>query len=174
MSAGERTDILEWYDNQRSVQFDYRSVLENYSQVDVTVLRQACHVFGREFLQAGNIGLFHEPVMIASACNKELRKPFLKPDTIGSIRTGGYLGKVNYSKKALMWLVYREQLDGCRKMHGRNGREYRLPPPSRLSVDGFCEETHTLYEFCGCYWLLHTCLQYRDVTTGAGDTLVQR
>ena len=68
---------------------------------------------------------FQESVTIASPCNKVLRRLYLKPDTIGLIPTAGYSGNVNYSKKALMWFVYREQLDGCRIMHGGNGREYR-------------------------------------------------
>ena len=70
-------------------------------------------MFSRKFLQVGNIDVFHESVTIASACNKVLRRLFLKPDTIGLIPTGGYSGNVNYSKKAMMWLVYREQLDVC-------------------------------------------------------------
>ena len=144
MSAGERTEFLEWYDNYRSVLFDIRPVLETYCQDDVTVLKQACRVFRREFLQFGNIDVIHESVTIASACNKVLRKLFLTPDTIGLKPTGGYSGNVNYSKKALMWLVYREQLDGCRIMHGRNGREQRLPPLPRLSVDGSCKEANTV------------------------------
>jgi hypothetical protein len=49
------------------------------------------------------------------------------PDTIGMISAGVYTGNVNYSKKAIMWLVYREQVNGCTILHGRNGREYRLP-----------------------------------------------
>ncbi len=77
------------------------------------MLRQACQVFRREFLEVGNIDVFQEYVTIASACNKVLRRLFLKPDTIGLIPTGGYSGNVNYNKKTLMWLVYREQLDGC-------------------------------------------------------------
>ena len=72
-----------------------------------------------------------------------------------------------------MRLVYREQLDSCRIMHGRNGREYRLPALPRFSVDDFCEETNTVYEFWGCYWHGHNSLPFRDVTTGAGDTLAQ-
>ena len=101
--------------------FDNRRVLETYSHDDVTVLRQACRVFRREFLQFGNIDVFHESVTIASACNKVLCKLFLKPETIGLIPTGGYSGNVNYSKKAMMWLLYREQVDCCRIMNGRNG-----------------------------------------------------
>ena len=72
MSAGKQTEFLEWYDNQRFVLFDNRSVLETYCQDDVTVLKQACRVFRREFLQVGNIDVFQESVTIASTCNKVL------------------------------------------------------------------------------------------------------
>ena len=102
MSAGERDEFLDWYDTQRPLLFDNRRVLETYCQDDVAVLRQVCRVFRREFLQVGNIDVFHESVTIASACNKLLRKLFLKPDTTGLIPAGGYSGNVNYSKKAIM------------------------------------------------------------------------
>ena len=74
MGAVELTEFLEWYDSQRSVLFDNRHVLETYCQNDVTVLRKACRVFRRAFLQVGNINVFHESVTIASACNEVLRK----------------------------------------------------------------------------------------------------
>ena len=104
--------------------FDNKRVLEVYCQDEVSVLRQACRVFRREFMQIGNIEVFFEAITIAFSCNKLLRKHFLKPDTIGLIPTGVYSGNVNYSRKALMWLVYREMMDdGGRKiLHGRNGR----------------------------------------------------
>ena len=35
-------------------------------------------------------------------------------------------------------------------MHFRNGREYRLPELPNFSVDGYCTETNTIYEFFGC------------------------
>jgi hypothetical protein len=144
-------------------------MLEDYCQTDVTVLCQACQVFRREFIEIGNIEVFIASITIASAYNKVLRRRFLKPDYIGLIPAGGYTGNINYSKKAIMWLVYREKVDGCTIMHGRNWRE--LP---RLSVDGFCLETKTVYEFFGCYFHGHTCLQNKDIATMGGDTLAQR
>ena len=102
MSDKERTEFLEWYEVRKSEIFANRRVLESYCQDDVTVLRQACHVFGREFMQNGNIELFLEAITIPSACNKVLRKQFLKPDTKCLIPTGGYSGNVNYSKNALI------------------------------------------------------------------------
>ena len=44
----------------------------------------------------------------------------------------------------------------------------------RLSVDGYCPETNTVYEFFGCFWHGHTCQPFRDVATLSGDTLAER
>jgi hypothetical protein len=43
-------------------------------------------------MQIGQAEVFLESVTIASACNKALKRLFLKPDTIGLIPTGGYTG----------------------------------------------------------------------------------
>ena len=70
------------------------------------MLREARRVLRRQFIQIGNIDVFLDSVIIASACNKVMRKRFLKPNTIGLIPSGGYARNVNYSNKAIMWLVY--------------------------------------------------------------------
>jgi G:T-mismatch repair DNA endonuclease (very short patch repair protein) len=71
-------------------------------------------------------------------------------------------------------MLYKEQTDGCSIIHGRIGREVRLPELLHLRVDGFCNETKKEYEFLGCFWHGHTCLPYRDVETMTGDTLAER
>ena len=86
-----------------------------------TVLRRACQIFRRDFMEIGNIDVFLEAVTIASACNKWFRKQFLKPGTIDLIPVGGYSCNKNYSKTALMWVLHMEQVDGCRIMHARMG-----------------------------------------------------
>jgi len=104
-----------------------------------------------------------------------LRKRFLKPDTIGLIPTGGYGGKINYSRKALIWLVYREMKDGGRKiLHTLNGREYRLPELPYFSVEGFCPETMTVYEILECYYPCYICQPYRDACRMRGETLAEK
>jgi hypothetical protein len=164
MSQSERREFVTWYESQKDGVFDNKRVLEQYCQDDVTVLRQACQIFRRDFIEIGNIEVFLEAFTIASACNKVLRKRFLKPETIGLIPTGGYSCNNNYSKKALMWLLHMEETDGCKIMHARNGREYRLPELPNFSVDGYCAETRTVYEFLGCYYHGHTCIRcFRDV-----------
>jgi uncharacterized protein (DUF3084 family) len=83
MGVRERNEILAWYEEQKSVVFNNRQMLESYYQDDVTVLRQACQVYRNEFMGIANIDVFQESVTIATACNKELRKLFLKTENIG-------------------------------------------------------------------------------------------
>jgi len=64
-----------------------------------------------------------------------------------------------------MWLLHMEQTDGVKVMHALNGREYKLPELPRFSVDCYCPETRTIYEFFGCYFHGHTCQAFRDVST---------
>ena len=117
MSEAERREFLAWYEGQKDVVFDNSRMLEAYNQDDVTVFKASVSIVQAIVIQIGNIEVFLEASTIADACNKVLRKRFLKPDTIGLILTGGYSGNVNYSKKALMWLVYREMMDdGGRKI----------------------------------------------------------
>lgn len=47
-------------------------------------------------------------------------------------------------------------VDKCYIEHQLNGRERKLGQHG-LPVDGFCEETNTVYQFHGCYWHQHTC-----------------
>jgi len=166
---------MAWYNKQKVKDFDNRHVLEQYCQDDVTVLRQACRVFRREFLEIGNIEVFLEALKIASACNKVLRKKFLKPETIGLIPPGGHSANRRYSKKALMWLLNMERTDGYHIQHARNGREYRPPELPHYSVDGYCAETRSIYEFLGCYYHGCKCQPFRDVKTlASGETLAER
>jgi len=78
IGEGERSEFLEWYEMHQP-QFDNRHVLEKYCQDDVTVLRQACRVFRREFMQIGNLDVFLESITIASACSKILRNVSCSP-----------------------------------------------------------------------------------------------
>jgi len=129
---------MTWYYDQENKDFHIRLVLENYYQGNVTVFRQACQIFRREFIEIGNKEDFLEYFTIASACNDVLRKRFLKPETIGFIPDGGYICNNNCSKKASVWLLHMEQTDGCQIMHARNWRDYRLPELPKFSVDGYC------------------------------------
>jgi len=73
-----------------------------------------------------------------------------------------------------MWLLHMEQIDWLKIMHSRNSHEYNLPELSCFSVDGYCPDTRTIYEFFGCHFHGHTCQSFRDVITMSGDTLPER
>ena len=105
MSATERNEFLACYECQMEEVYDNRRVLESCCQDDVSVLREAFRVLGQEVIQIGNIDVFLESFTIASACNKVMRKRFLKSNTKGLIPSSGYTGNVNYSNKAMNWLV---------------------------------------------------------------------
>ena len=72
-----------------------------------------------------------------------------------------------------MWLLHMEEMDGCKIMHARNGREYRLPELPRFSVDGYCAETRNVYEFLGCFFHGCKCQPFRDHKTMNEDTLAE-
>jgi len=128
----------------------------------------------REFIEIGKIEVFLESFTIASACNKILRKRFLKPNTIRFIPLSGYSCNNNYNKKALMWLLHVERMDGCQIMHARNVCEYRPPEIPNYSVDGYCPDTKIIYEFLRSFYHGHTCQPFRDVTTMGCETLDER
>ena len=53
------------------------------------------------------------------------------------------------SNLAVKWLSYLMQENDIRIEHIRNGGEKRV---GKYSLDGYCEEFHTAYEFQGCFW----------------------
>ena len=63
--------------------------------------------------------------------------------------------------------------DGCKILHALNGREFRQPELLNQSVDVYCAETKTVYEFLGCFYHGDTCQPFRDVTT-LGDIIAER
>jgi hypothetical protein len=87
MNGSERREFMAWYDEKEDEVFDNRRVLEEYCQDDVTVLRQACQIFLRDYIEIGNIEIFLETFTIASA-GKVFRKNLLKLDTIGLVPAG--------------------------------------------------------------------------------------
>jgi len=68
MGESERKEFVSWYDVQKHKVFVNRRVLEQYCQDDVTLLRQACQLFRRDFMDVGNVDIFLESSTTASAC----------------------------------------------------------------------------------------------------------
>ena len=71
--------------------------------------------------------------------------------TIQSVMAIGEAKRGPWSEVALEWLRSIEERLGRKIRHHRNGGEYRIPH-TNLRVDGWDEETGTIYEFHGDYW----------------------
>ena len=50
---------------------------------------------------------------------------------------------------AVKWLSYVMEKEDIHIQHVRNGGEKRV---GSYSLDGYCKETNTAYEFQGCFW----------------------
>lgn len=94
-----------------------------------------------------NVRPFDVAVTIASVCMHTFRKNFLKPDTIATVPHGGYTRKDRHSKESLRWLKWVSHSENVDIRHAGNGREFKV---DNLRVDGYCQETNTVYEYHGC------------------------
>ena len=90
---------------------------------------------------------FEKCLTIASTCHQVYRTNFLKKDTIAVFQPDRQL-KMKQSNLPVKWLSYVMQENNIRIQHVRNGGEKRV---GKYSLDGYCEEFHTAYEFQGCF-----------------------
>jgi hypothetical protein len=67
-----------------------------------------------------------------------------------------------YSKVQITWVEYEAFKNNIYIRHALNSNEYRIPD-SRYSVDGYCKETNTVYEFHGDYYHGNPKIYYSDV-----------
>lgn len=56
-----------------------------------------------------------------------------------------------YSKKAIQWLNEISEQEKIYIQHAENKGEFNIPN-TKMYVDGYCEETNTVYEFYGDKW----------------------
>ena len=100
------------------------------------------------FKNKTGIDPFDKALTIASYCHQVYRTNFLQEDTIAIFSHARQL-KTKQSAEAIKWLSYISEKEDIHIQHVRNGGENRV---GNYSLDGYCEETHTAYEFQGCFW----------------------
>lgn len=155
MMPKARAEFLKWHSEQveKGHEFDFDKELLEYCRLDVKILQQACVKFRELFMKLTSrpsykgIDPFKHSVTLASACNLVYRSLFLQNATIALIPPQGYHPKKNYSKKALQWLHYESVKRGCHIQHAINGGEVKI---GGHYVDGWCEETKTVFMYQGC------------------------
>ena len=150
MKPGERDAFIAWHDEQvaNNYRYDFREEIIKYCRSDVDILRKCCLLYREMFRKETDIDPFNKALTIASYCQEVYRTNFLKKDTI-AIFNNDRQWKIKQSNVAVTWLSYISEKEDLYIQHVRNGGEKRVQP---YSLDGYCEETNTAYEFQGCFW----------------------
>ena len=153
MKPDERTKFLKWYDDRVSENyvFDFEKEIIEYCRSDVHILRRSIMKLREDFIQLENIDPLRY-ITIASVCMTIYRSNYMPKKTIAIVPECTKTD--NFSKMSIMRLNY--VLNSVNIQHALNGGEKKLITGDKTyKVDGFCEETNTVYEFCGCFW--HGC-----------------
>ena len=150
MKPGEREAFIAWHDEQvaNNYRYDFREEIIKYCRSDVDILRKCCLLYREMFRNETGIDPFNKALTIASYCQEVYRTNFVKKDTIAVFNNDRQL-KINQSNVAAKWISYISEKEDLYIQHGRNGGEKRF---NNYSLDGYCEETQTAYEFQGCFW----------------------
>ena len=150
MKPGERDAFIAWHDEQvaNNYRYDFREEIIKYCRSDVDILHRCCLLYREMFRKETGIDPFNKALTIASYCQEVYRTNFLKKDTI-AIFNNDRQWKIKQSNVAVTWLSYISEKEDLYINHVRNGGEKRVEP---YSLDGYCEETNTAYEFQGCFW----------------------
>ena len=157
MKPEAREKFMAWHQEQvdNNYVFDFQQEILKYCRSDVDILAECCKLYREMFKLATDttndetgIDPFDSVTTIAAYCMQVYRTKFLQKDTIALLPQHQGL-KRKQSHEALQWLSYTAEKEGIRMQHDRNGGEKRVGP---YSLDGYCEETHTAYEYQGCYW----------------------
>ena len=157
MKPEAREKFMTWHQEQvnNNYVFDFRHEILKYCRSDVDIMAQCCKLYRGMLMEATDTGNdetgidpFDTATTIAGYCMQVYRTKFLQKDTIALLPHHQEL-KRKQSHEALQWLSYTAEKEGIRMQHARNGGEKRV---GNYYLDGYCEETHTAYEYQGCYW----------------------
>ena len=146
MKPDERSKFLKWYEERVSENylFDFKKEILEYCRSDVDILtRRGIMKLREDFIQLENIDPLRY-ITIASVCMTIYRSNYMPKKTIAIVPE--YAKTDNFSKMSIIWLNYMSNIE-----HALNGSEKKLTIGNKTyKVDGFCEETITVYEFYGC------------------------
>ena len=157
MKPEAREKFMAWHQEQvdNNYVFDFRHEILKYCRSDVDILAECCKLYRGMLMEATDTGNdetgidpFDTATTIAGYCMQVYRTKFLQKDTIALLPQHQQL-KRKQSHEALQWLSYTAEKEEIRIQHARNGGEKRV---GNYYLDGYCEETHTAYEYQGCYW----------------------
>ena len=150
MKPKVREEFLTWHKEkvESNYVFNFKEEIEKYCRSDVDILRNCCMKFREMLREITGIDPFEKCITIASVCHEVYRTNYLEKDTIAVFNNNRQL-KTKQSNIAVKWLSWVAEKGEIDIEHVRNGGEKRI---GKYSLDGYCEERNTVYEFQGCYW----------------------
>ena len=150
MKPEARQEFLQWHAEQveNNYVFDFQKEMESYCRSDVDILRKCCLDFRDILEETTGVDPFEKCLTIASVCHRVYCTNYLDENTIAVFSDEQRL-KTKTSNKAVKWLSWVAETEEIDIEHAKNGGERRV---GSYSLDGYCEETHTAYEFHGCFW----------------------
>lgn len=80
------------------------------------------------------------------------RSKHIKEDTIAMVPVRGYINSTKFSSDCIRWLDYiakSEKLDIKHALNGLGEKRFE-----NISVDGYCKENNTIYQYHVCKFLL--------------------
>ena len=151
MKPEERKAFIAWHKEQveNNYLFDFQKEIAKYCRSDVDIMRKCCLLFREMLRDETGLDPFGKSLTIASYCHEVYRTKFLKEDSIAVFTHDRQL-KTKQSNMAVKWLSYVAEKEDIHIQHVRNGGEKSVN--GKYLLDGYCEETHTAYEFQGCFW----------------------
>src|SRR5437868_2518205 len=152
LTPKENDKFFQWYNTVKDETFHFRQEMRKYCINDVEILRNACNVFRKLFLLTCAIDPFAY-ITIAAACLATYKFKYMAEKSIAILPVQGYNQRKS-SRKAVVWLEWIMSQENIVIRHDRNN-EFGEKCIYGIAVDGYCEETNTIYEFDGCYW--HGC-----------------
>ena len=150
MKPEARQEFLQWHAEQveNNYVFDFQKEMESYCRSDVDILRKCCLDFRDILQETTGVDPFEKCLTIASVCHQVYCTNYLVENTIAVFSDEQRL-KTKTSNKAVKWLSWVAETEEIDIEHAKNGGEKRV---GSYSLDGFCEERNTAYEFHGCFW----------------------
>jgi hypothetical protein len=160
MKKEDKNKFDAWYVTTENKIFNYKEEMYKYCKSDVDILRRGCTIYRDLFLEISNIDPF-QYITLASVCSAIYKNEFLPENTIAVCKENP---SDSYSIKSIKWLKYLSMKNAINIKHACNGGEFKLNINGKnLKVDGYHEETKTIYQFHGCYY--HGCNEcYNDLT----------
>ena len=183
MNAAKRKEFEQWYSQELQPElkqkaemndlagedkfgYDVFTNLKSYCQDDVSVLRKCFMKFYDACRETTGILPGIGNMTIASLCNRIWRAKFLEKDLVGLIPHRGYVQNDVQSRIALVWLSFLDQCyyaNDLKFARKDKGEKKITLEHTFVKVDGFHQESNTIFEFYGCEW--HGCQKcYTDTS----------